>query len=87
MKIKTVNVTSANSPRVYTEDMGVTMLSYKMSSGSSDAGTVLGSVADSVPIDLEPNDGNVFISAPNSPIQLTLAVTQGTLKIYEGYGG
>lgn len=92
MTIYTTTLTAGQS-FTPTAAMNICYLSFKMSSGDTDAGTLLGSAkspADgttaSSAIPIGPDDGCVFVDSPDRPVQgMTITCTTGTLSLIIGF--
>lgn len=92
--LHTRNLTAGQS-MVLDGTEGVIYISYVMSSGTSDAGTVTGTVsfkASSDPspvassaVALGPGQGNVFLSEPTKPLAYSFGCVTGTLKVIIGF--
>lgn len=94
MVLHTRNLTAGQSMSLDGTE-GVTMMSYAMSTGTSDAGTLTGTIpfkassdgsaVASTPVIIGPGAGNTFVSEPTKPMVFAIACTTGTLKVIIGF--
>lgn len=91
MTIYTTTLTAGQS-FAPTAAMNICYLSFKMSSGDTDAGSLLGSAKSPVDgsasstITIGPDDGCVFVDSPDRPVQgMTITCTTGTISLIVGF--
>ena len=93
MALHTRNLTAGQSMTLDGTE-GVLTMSYIMSAGTSDGGTLAGTASfkassdavpvASAPVVIGPGNGNTFVSEPTKPLAFTIACTTGTLKVIIG---
>lgn len=74
---------------------GVLYISYLMSGGVGDAGSISGtlpfkcstdpSVVASAPVPIGPGQGNTFVADPSKPLDITIGCTTGSMYIIIGF--
>jgi hypothetical protein len=95
LRLHTRNLTAGQTMEIGPNN-GVLMMSYQMSTGAGDSGTLLGNIdfrcdsddtaVDSEPVVIPAGGGNVFASGdPQRALELEITCVQGTLKVIIGF--